>query len=218
MEHPTEIFHYTLMNKDTELVKFSLKNSDSELTELSDIRVLKNNPYSDEKELKKLVHNRKSPGNREFIDKMFELMRINTISEYLNISYGLSLNDTLWFRPEGCALSWADVNLYENPFDEAIARFALTGKAQAEGLNAAASPELTTNGMLPKCWHRCDDGIYLMKGGTSGCCNTGNEPYAEYYASQLLEAMQMPNYVGYELVRFEETLVSKCRLFTSQDL
>lgn len=85
MEHPNEIFHYTLMNKDTELIKFSLKNSDSELTELSDIRVLKNNPYSDEKELKKLVHNRKSPGNREYIDKMFELMRINTISEYLNI-------------------------------------------------------------------------------------------------------------------------------------
>lgn len=218
MKNPAEIFHYTLMNKDTELIRFSLKNPGEEPMKLSDIRVVERNPYLDEEDLRYLIFTRKAPRDREYIDKVFKLMGINSVSDYLNVSLGLSLNDTLWFRPENCELSWADVNLYDDPFNETIARLALTGQAPAGELIATASPELATNGMLPKCWHRCDDGIYLMKGGTSGCSNTGNEPYAEYYASQLLKAMQMPNYVDYDLVEYEETLVSKCRLFTSQEL
>ena len=30
------------------------------------------------------------------------------------------------------------------------------------------SPEYGTDGMLPKCWIRRSDGVYLLKGGTKG--------------------------------------------------
>lgn len=49
------------------------------------------------------------------------------------------------------------------------------------------SPELTTDGMLPKAWRSVNGGIYLYKGGSSGAANAGNEPYAEYYAAQIAE-------------------------------
>lgn len=57
---------------------------------------------------------------------------------------------------------------------------AYTGIGQS---NAAftTSPELTTNGMLPKAWRFIQgDGIYLYKGGTFDAANTGNEPYSEF--------------------------------------
>ena len=45
-----------------------------------------------------------------------------------------------------------------------------------------SSPEFTTNGMLPKCWRRMENKIYLYKGATSGAANTGMEPYSELYS------------------------------------
>ncbi len=65
-----------------------------------------------------------------------------------------------------------------------------------------SSPELTTNGMLAKCWRRIDGKIYLYKAGTSGCANLGKEPYSEYYASQIAKTMGI-NQFSYNLKKME---------------
>ena len=40
---------------------------------------------------------------------------------YIDISFGLSLNDTLWIVPnEKEKLKWEKVKLYENPFSERL--------------------------------------------------------------------------------------------------
>lgn len=78
------------------------------------------------------------------------------------------------------------------------------------------SPELTTDGMLPKAWRSVNGGIYLYKGGSSGAANAGNEPYAEYYAAQIAEAMGI-NAVSYGLDRWKGILASTCKLFTDID-
>ena len=71
--------------------------------------------------------------------------------------------------------------------------------------------------MLRKAWRFVDDdGIYLYKGGTEGAANTGNEPYSEYYACQIAEAMGLPC-VHYDLENWKGILASKCRLFTDID-
>ena len=62
--------------------------------------------------------------------------------------------------------------------------------------------------MLPKGWRFIEgDGIYLYKGGTSGAANTGNEPYSEYYASQIAQAMGL-NAVVYELENWRTGKIS----------
>ena len=63
----------------------------------------------------------------------------------------------------------------------------LNKKSPQSAAAFTTSSEPTTNGMLPKGWRFIGggDGIYLYKGGTSGAANTGNEPYSEFYASQI---------------------------------
>lgn len=148
-------------------------------------------------------------------------MKINSISEYLYITHGLSLNDTLWFKPADAPqdVNWQTVNLYDNEFDETIAHFTLCGQGLAGSYTKPISPEFGTYGMLPKCWHRETDGnIYLYKSGTSGCSNTGNEPYSEYMCSELLNAMNMPSFVPYTLKKYDGIVVSCCPIFTSKEV
>lgn len=210
---------YVLMNKDVPLVSFHLKDIGQELFVLSNIKDISTSLT--EERLKQLIINKKPTKNREYLDKLLEQMQIKSISGYLDVSYGLSLNDTLWFKPADSddSINWANLNLYDNEFNETIAHFAFSGHGLAGIHMRATSPEYGTNGMLPKCWHREDDGqIYLYKGGTSGCCNTGNEPYSEYMCSCVLEAMEMPNFVKYTLKKYHESLVSSCKLFTSKEV
>lgn len=56
--------------------------------------------------------------------------------------------------------------------------------------------------------------VYLYKGGTDGASNTGFEPYSEYYAAQVAQAMGI-RHVPYGLSRWKGILCSTCALFTS---
>ena len=128
---------------------------------------------------------RRAPGHRAYMDELFRKLNFEDLVTYLNLTYGLSLIDTLWIRPKGSEISWSDVNLFDNRFSEGIARYALTGSG-LEGLQFdRPSPEFTTDGALPKAWTRDKNGvIYLRKSSTAylGFRNAGYEPYAEYYA------------------------------------
>ena len=53
----------------------------------------------------------------------------------------------------------------------------------------------------------------MYKGSTSGAANTGNEPFSEFYASQIAEVMGL-NAVHYDLENWKSILASKCKLFT----
>jgi hypothetical protein len=111
---------------------------------------------------------------------------------------------------------FSQFNLYENRFSEILSLVAYTGIGQNQRV-FTASPELTTNGILPKAWRVIEsDGIYLYKGGSSGAANTGNEPYSEFYACQIAEAMEL-NTVSYDLEIWKGILASKCKLFTDID-
>ena len=97
-----------------------------------------------------------------------------------------------------------------------LALVAYTGAGQTKQV-FTTSPELTTNGMLPKAWRFIEeDGIYLYKGGTSGASNAGREPFCEYYASQIAEVMGL-NAVHYDLENWKGITASKCKLFTDKD-
>ena len=106
---------------------------------------------------------------------------------------------------------------YENRFSEMLALVAYTGAGQSKQA-FTTSPELITNGILPKaCRYIENDGIYLYKGGTCGASNAGREPYGEYYASQIAETMQL-NAVRYDLENWKGITASKCALFTNKDI
>jgi hypothetical protein len=128
----------------------------------------------------------------------------------------LSLNDSYWVVPQGFTGRFSQYNLYENRFSEILSLVAYTGIGQSYGA-FTTSPELTTSGMLPKAWRFIEDeGIYLYKGGSSGAANAGNEPYSEFYACQIAEAMGLRT-VSYDLENWKGILASKCKLFCDMD-
>jgi hypothetical protein len=165
--------------------------------------------------LLKWLERRTIPKNREFVDEILQSLGLKhgDTKGIIDVCKGLSLNDSYWVVPEGFGGKFADYNLYENRFSEILSLVAYTGVTQSDAA-FTTSPELTTDGMLPKAWRYIEgDGIYLYKGGTSGAANTGNEPYSEFYASQVAEAMGI-DAVRYDLENWKSILASKCKLFT----
>jgi hypothetical protein len=155
------------------------------------------------------------PKNRTFAAEILGTLglTINDTKGIIDISKGLSLNDSYWVVPQGFDGRFAQFNLYENPFSEILSLVAFTGLPYGEA-QFSTSPELTTDGMLPKGWRLIrNDGVYLYKGGTRGASNTGNEPYSEYYAGQIAEKMGL-DAVHYDLEKWKGVLASKCKLFT----
>lgn len=166
----------------------------------------------------KWLQKRVIPKNRAYVAEILKTfgLSINDTKGIIDICKGLSLNDSYWVVPRDFTGTFAQYNLYENRFSEILSLVAYTGIGQSDAA-FTTSPELTTNGMLPKAWRFIpSEGIYLYKGGTFGAANTGNEPYSEYYASQVAQAMGL-NAVTYELENWKGITASRCKLFTDID-
>ena len=166
----------------------------------------------------KWLERRVIPKNRTFVEEILRSfgLSVGNTKGIIDVCKGLSLNDSYWVVPEGFQGTFAEYNLYENRFSEILSLVAYTGITQSDAA-FSTSPELTTDGMLPKAWRFIDnEGIYLYKGGTSGFANSGKEPYSEYYASQIAEAMNF-DAVRYGLENWKGILASKCKLFTDID-
>ena len=165
--------------------------------------------------LVKWLQRRGIPKNRAYVAEILKTygLSVNDTKGIIDVCKGLSLNDSYWVVPQGFTGTFAQYNLYENRFSEILSLVAYTGIGQSDAA-FTTSPELTTNGMLPKAWRFIEgEGIYLYKGGTFGAANTGNEPYSEFYASQVAQAMGL-DAVAYELENWKGILASRCKLFT----
>ena len=158
------------------------------------------------------------PKNREFADALLAksgLSHSNTRG-ILRICRGLSLNDSYWVVEDGFEGKFADYNLYDHDFVKVLSLIAYTGYGTSRARGFSSSPEFTTAGMLRKGWRRLGGEILLYKGGTSGAANTGNEPYSEFYASQVAERMGI-DHVTYGLSMWKGCLCSTCSLFCDID-
>ncbi len=214
---------YELKHYNTTLVRFSVESgaepnvrilwSDSDRAELLPLDMEK----LSEEELESWVRHRTIPRNRAYVDTILSKMGLsgNRPFDILRVSKGLSLNDCYWVTEEGFDGTFERYNLYDNPFSRVLGEIAFTGFGSS-GNVISSSPEYTTNGALPKCWRRDRGVIKLYKGGTSGASNTGNEPYSEFYASQLAQILGF-NAIKYELSKWKGTICSTCELFTSKE-
>ncbi|MBX7491259.1 transcriptional regulator [Helicobacter turcicus] len=223
---------YLLKNKDKVVLefevilkRFSVGDNYKEAKVINAIQIQRedNIPLQINKEnlnssLTSWIMNRKAPNNRTFIEKILSTLNKNKIEDfmdYIDISLGLSLNDSFWIIPSDKDYKWKDFNLYENEFSEALELVAFSGLShKVSGLTS--SPEYTTNGMLKKCWHREDNKIYLYKGNGDGFLRGGKEAYSEYYMAQIAEIMEF-DFVPYDLKLFHNELASVCPIFTSEN-
>lgn len=161
------------------------------------------------------LRHRAVPKHRAYVDQFLSRLGIRNgdLRAIVGFSRGLSLNDVHWVVDDGDTATWGGVNLYANRFSETLAYMAFTGGDGTVEMGST-SPEMTTNGMLAKCWRQIDGKPVLYKGGTEGAANSGFEPYSEFYAAQVAEAMGL-DFVPYGLSKFKGRLCSTCAAFTS---
>lgn len=157
---------------------------------------------------------RTPPKHREHMKALLDSCGLSDTRSIIDFSKGLSLVDTLWVTSDR-EVAWGSVNLFQNEFDETISRIAFDGGLHGVRFSTT-SPEFGTDGMLAKCWKRDRHGdICLIKAGTEGFSNTGNEPLSEVLADQVLTKLGYPH-VSYFLNNFRGRRVSVCRLMTSE--
>ncbi|EPF0289639.1 BspA family leucine-rich repeat surface protein [Campylobacter jejuni] len=225
---------YILKNKDNNILKFEVENIETKsivantietIQKLTKIEVIetkllpKNLSINDlERKLELWIKDRKAPKNRAFVENIVATYSINgkeQLMDYIDVSLGLSLNDSFWIVPSDKDYKWEDYNLYTNEFDEALQR-ASFGEELLKVNGLTSSPEYTTNGMLKKCWHRDNGEIYLYKANSKEYANGGKEAYSEYYMAQVASLMNF-EHIPYDLKEFHNQIVSSCPIFTNEN-
>ena len=215
---------YTIKHFDTPLLKFSAdENSNDPNLEIIWINEENKHLLPLDMELTtdsvyRWLRHRTIPKNRAYVHNFLSKcgLSINRPMNIISVSKGLSLNDCYWVVEEGFDGTYDKFNLYDNRFSQVLALIAFTGYGSSIRTSLASCPEFTTNGMLPKCWRRVDGKVNLYKGGTMGASNTGNEPYSEFYACQIADALGI-SAVNYKLSKWKGELCSVCELFTSKE-
>ncbi|WP_107812451.1 HipA family kinase [Campylobacter concisus] len=226
---------YILKNRDVDVLEFNVcfekemfRGFEKEIAHLINVKILHQDmvPYEIKKSsqnikesLENWIKNRKIPKNREFVNEILAssgITREDSFMAYINISFGLSLNDCYWVVSGERNYKWSDYNLYSNSFNETLALVAFTS-ISTRLKELSISPELTTNGMLKKCWHKNEISgkIELYKGSNTKSKEGEYETYCEYYMAQIAKALNL-NAIDYDLVAFKKEIVSSCELFTSE--
>lgn len=125
--------------------------------------------------IKHYILNKLVPKNRANLECFLSAVNIE-LDDYkaiLDYSKGLSLIDAYWItRDDG--LRYEVFNLFDNEINEELSLAVFNGTKTKVG-NMVLSPEFTTNGAIPKCWIKKDDGYYLCKSSTAffGFCEYG---------------------------------------------
>lgn len=216
---------YELRLYDTPVCRFTmglegLKGFQAHIVKLytDDVALLPLGLTTDDDSLKGWLQRRIIPKNRAFVHQILKKfgLSVHDTAGILNVCKGLSLNDSFWVVPADFQGKFADYNLYENDLDDVLALIAYTGVDSGRKI-VGSSPELTTDGSLPKAWRINSDGArVLYKGGTTGAANTGREPYSEYMASAVAKQMGLFA-VEYGLEQWKGMLCSTCEAFTNID-
>lgn len=228
---------YTLMSHNHEVLSFSYKPQTKTVSDLQPLAGIDWKPLGigrhdkapNRYDLAEWIRNRAIPTVRPNVALLLRDLRMGSPSDLLFASWGLSLSDSYWFRPEGSNATWEEVNFYDNGYAEAFGDLMLDGGA-SQGPNAPSndvgpltssdqktalthSPDSATDGMLAKTWVRRRGVDHLIKGGTG---NENREPFNEALASRLLKRLLEPGeFVCYEVVDRKGRAYSSCANITS---
>ncbi len=206
---------YYLMNKDEKILSFQTKNS------LGIVQIKEEQRYQSKLPIGFLdigtwIEQRNYAKHKEHFKNWLKEWGMHTTEGFIEATHCLSLNDTLWVKPVDSYAKWEQVSLYQNDFADVAARTAFETGLHGIQLSST-SPEFTADGSFPKFWKREGNEIYLYKAGGSGAVNVGLEPYSEYLASGISAQVSNIPVTSYDLQKVKGSLVSVCRMFTSED-
>ena len=128
----------------------------------------------------------------------------------ISLSYHcVSLTDVYWVRKQGESVTFKNINLYDNPLNEAVVELSLKGR-QMTVSNKELAPDLSTRGCFPKAWIRKGNRFKLLKDG-------GDEAVKkELLASKICQCFDIPQ-VKYNESYYDGQLVSESDIITTKE-
>ena len=147
---------FQLMNRDTPWLLFDCYEDEfgftagKEIEWYTSLRPIGYNNIGD------FLDARKAPKHRKHIAELLKKYGCESTENFLRVTHALSLNDTFWVKEPESLLSWDEVSLYRNEFDELVSNAAFDGVISSTTLSST-SPEFGTDGAYAKCWQREND-------------------------------------------------------------
>ena len=148
------------------------------------------------------------PDGRPRCISLLKTYGLRSALDIIPYSYMCSLADCYWVKPANSPLAWKDVNIRDNgslsTFDKHL--FFMDDKEPISNWN---SPDITTDGALPKTWQKIDGDYYLIKS------SQGKMPmdvYNEIIATALLEQLGF-DFIPYTLQKSDSFVSSACKCF-----
>ena len=110
----------------------------------------------DEKSLASWMEGRTIPKNRAFVEQNLSTAGLtrNDNLGILDVSKGLSINDSYWLDVGKSDVTFDGINLFDNRFDEVLGLVAYTGYTPSQKHKAGDSSEWTLGGQFPKAVRR----------------------------------------------------------------
>jgi len=216
---------YTLMHKNIPVAELVISEYSGQIDNIGDVHAPTHLPLSTTitsgKEkgrpergfLNDWWRGRSIPTSRDGIDAALQSIAIATPLLLLEKSFGLSLSDHYWIRPQGADLRWENVNFFTNDFSKDMGEILFGHEPDDPGAISLMSPDNTSDGWLRKKWIIADGKRYLMK-GSSGVYS--QEPYNEVIASEIMRRLGI-NHVPYTLTIDKGKPYSLCENFITQE-
>ena len=211
----------TLMNKDIPMLDLEIY--------LNSVKVLRvyNELPKYMADANNWLFNRVQPISRASLVNMLKNCGINNIEQYDYSMYAISVTDTYWIKPFDKDLSWDDINPHKNSLSKLASKYILNGIYDDIDLKLP-SPDYRLDGTAEKFLKHVNGKLCLYKtnGETYGgeFRYAGIRPYCEYYANQVIKALEVPDieYVKYRInaKRLNEYEVKPyvcCDSFTNDD-
>lgn len=128
----------------------------------------------------------------------------------ISLSYHcVSLTDVFWVKKQREQVTFEQLNLYDNPLNEAIVELSLKGRQMTVN-NHELAPDLSTKGCFPKAWILDKGGFRLLKDGGKDAVRK------ELLASEICQCFDVPQ-VEYRARDFEGQLVTESTIVTSKE-
>ena len=142
---------YVLMNKDSAILSFLCSRNEFDEPSFQELFWQVAYRPIGYKSLISFLERRKAPKHREHIQRLLERYGCDDLEGFLNVTHAVSLNDTFWVKKADSDLTWDQVSLYRNEFDQLISEAAFDGSASSSELSTT-SPLFGTDGNYAKCW------------------------------------------------------------------
>ena len=166
------------------------------------------------------LENRKSSKHNAHLAEIMSQMGCDNNSIFLKLTHAASMNDTFWVRSEEESITWEQISLYQNQFNDNISELSFSGSGIPDTAFSYISPELACEGSFRKCFRREDQmgqygsDIYIYKRG--GEFGSRYEPYCEILSSEIANIISPNNTVKYNMSALYGCNASKCNLFTNE--